>query len=425
MKLPDIPFSKPDPEPRPSFESLQEKRATPIIESPKIPSYRSFADASRRINMLSNPDWTTSVNSDNILLVKRNPAFIVPEYEIFIDPSLEYTIRVYCHALPSCHPLYTNYDKSCSQISVPVLFDHISNHHICPGVKILAPNVIPHVLQKVYDIQNPSRLQQLVYYRSINCSLLIHKEEEICKNCFSINRIEIRKENNKNSKSKTPVSLNAPLSATSSSRLIASVKDLRQENKMLKKEIEELKKEIDTSSVNVSQDLHQDLTTLFSQHLEDQNVPPFMKLFWQEQQKYIKTSKNGVRYHPQIIRYCLNIAAKSPGVYDELRYDREKGTGCIILPSRRRLRDYKNYIRPERGLNPKIVDELIDKTKSFTDIERFTVISFDEMKIQDNLVWDKHNGDLIGYVDLGDDTINHATLNKVDTLATHVLVFFY
>ena len=45
------------------------------------------------------------------------------------------------------------------------------------------------------------------------------------------------------------------------------------------------------------------------------------------------------------------------------------------------------------------------------------------MKIQENLVWDKHSGDLIGFVDLGDTNINYATLNKADQLATHILVF--
>ena len=45
----------------------------------------------------------------------------------------------------------------------------------------------------------------------------------------------------------------------------------------------------------------------------------------------------------------------------------------------------------------------------------------DEMKIQENLVWDKHNGELIGYVDLGD--INYAAMSKVTTVASHVLVF--
>ena len=47
----------------------------------------------------------------------------------------------------------------------------------------------------------------------------------------------------------------------------------------------------------------------------------------------------------------------------------------------------------------------------------------DEMKIQENLVWDKHTGDLIGFVDLGDTDLNYATLQKTDEIATHVLAF--
>ena len=34
------------------------------------------------------------------------------------------------------------------------------------------------------------------------------------------------------------------------------------------------------------------------------------------------------------------------------------------------------------------------------------------MKIQYSLVWDKHSGDLIGYVDLGDVEVNYATLQN-------------
>ena len=32
---------------------------------------------------------------------------------------------------------------------------------------------------------------------------------------------------------------------------------------------------------------------------EDNNiVPPFLKLFWDVQQKYLRTSKTGQKYHP-------------------------------------------------------------------------------------------------------------------------------
>ena len=46
------------------------------------------------------------------------------------------------------------------------------------------------------------------------------------------------------------------------------------------------------------------------------------------------------------------------------------------------------------------------------------------MKSQENLVWDKHSGELIGFVDLGDININYVTLENSQKLATHVLVFF-
>ena len=40
------------------------------------------------------------------------------------------------------------------------------------------------------------------------------------------------------------------------------------------------------------------------------------------------------------------------------------------------------------------------------------------MKDHENLVWDKHTGDLIGFVDIGD-----PALQKLDEVASHILVF--
>ena len=81
-----------------------------------------------------------------------------------------------------------------------------------------------------------------------------------------------------------------------------------------------------------------------------------MKLFRDEQQKNIsQNSQHGIRNHPMVNKYCLSLAAKSPGAYEELRYDDKKGTGVLILPSKRTLRDYSNYItriqRPNTRIN--------------------------------------------------------------------------
>ena len=68
-----------------------------------------------------------------------------------------------------------------------------------------------------------------------------------------------------------------------------------------------------------------------------------------------------------IIRYCLSLAAKLSAADDKIRYDENTGTGFLIFPSRHRLRDYKNYIKPERGFNPNIMHELRHKVKDFWD----------------------------------------------------------
>lgn len=56
-------------------------------------------------------------------------------------------------------------------------------------------------------------------------------------------------------------------------------------------------------------------------------------------------------------------------------------------------------------------------------MQRYVVLVMDEIKIQPGLVFDKHSGNLVGFVDLGDPMTNFACLQEEDTLATHALAF--
>ena len=94
---------------------------------------------------------------------------------------------------------------------------------------------------------------------------------------------------------------------------------------------------------------------------------------------------------------------KSPAAYRELQ-----DSGALILPSECVLRDYKNYFKPKAGINPENNEAPREKAISLTGIQRYVVVVMDEMKIQSNLVFDKHSGDLIGFVDLGDPMTNYA-----------------
>ena len=96
-------------------------------------------------------------------------------------------------------------------------------------------------------------------------------------------------------------------------------------------------------------------------------VSPFMKFFWEEQQKYLNVScKTSIRYHPMIIRYCLALQPKSAAAYNEKRYDEKTRTDFIVLPSQRKLGDYKNYIHPKQGFNHEKINELKNKIKDFS-----------------------------------------------------------
>eukprot|EP00112_Aurelia_sp_Birch-Aquarium-sp1_P001448 Seg1156.4 transcript_id=Seg1156.4/GoldUCD/mRNA.D3Y31 product="DNA transposase THAP9" pseudo=true protein_id=Seg1156.4/GoldUCD/D3Y31 len=195
----------------------------------------------------------------------------------------------------------------------------------------------------------------------------------------------------------------------------------RIENKELQDQIVKMKEAITSSSIPVSKEFSNDFVSIIKD-TDSKKIPPFMKLFWEEQQKYLKSSKSGIRYHPMVIKVCLCLASKSPAAYNALRFNEKSQSGVLVLPSQRTLRSYKNYIRPKQGFNKEIIGELLEKVKEISDIERFVVLLLDEMKIQENLVWDKYTGELIGFVDLGDIELNYAALEDVESVATHVLV---
>ena len=137
--------------------------------------------------------------------------------------------------------------------------------------------------------------------------------------------------------------------------------------------------------MKVDDGLSADLIKIVSNE-DKSEVSLFMKFAWEEQKKYLNAfCKTSICYHPMIIRYCLALQANSAAVYNDICYDEISGTGFVVLPSQRRLWDYKNYIHPKQGFNHEIINELKNKLKEFSYIEPFMIILFDEMKIHENL----------------------------------------
>ena len=176
-----------------------------------------------------------------------------------------------------------------------------------------------------------------------------------------------------------------------------------------------MKKEINEKGVELNSDLSSDIQQIMNENQE--KMTPFMKLFWEQQCKGF--ASKSMRYHPMIIRFCLSLASKSASAYDELRSSK-----VLVLPSRRTLRDYKNAIKPRAGFSCEVLEELKKTAQNLVGYQRYVVLSFDEIKIQENLVFDKYSGELAGYCDLGDPELNYSTFENVDDLATHVQVYY-
>ena len=87
--------------------------------------------------------------------------------------------------------------------------------------------------------------------------------------------------------------------------------------------------------------------------METTNIEdPFMKLFWEEQQKAASVDPRGMRWHPMMIRFAIYLHYQSHRAYEALR-------GVLHLPNKSTLRDYTNVFRPHEGYQEVVFQVLV------------------------------------------------------------------
>ena len=91
----------------------------------------------------------------------------------------------------------------------------------------------------------------------------------------------------------TRAKLNAAFSKTSSEHIKITIQSLRIEKKALKEKVMEVQQELSKSSLQVTQNLDEDLISIVV-GADQRDIPPFLKYFWEEQQNYIKSSSRGI-----------------------------------------------------------------------------------------------------------------------------------
>lgn len=411
------------PKPPPRAPNARSERSEAICNSecseysqrPKS-CYKSLADFNKRLMSIKSLEhWDKRILEDKIILKKMDGVCVLPKTEIIIDDSLSFTVKVYSCYLPTDHPVYMKYRRSVRNITINRLVDELEGLNICGGIQ---PNdtesdchkLLHHVIPTCSEDSDSEQFPHKGYWRAKGC--LLFADHSVCPECTE----HVTQRQKPKSRTLKPAHVKAPVSATDPRRFKLTLQEQRLRCSELERQLKEMRNELEKSSINEDHELGNDFAKLFSS--ANKEVTPFMSLFWQQQQRMATSSKYGVRYHPMIIRFCLSLAAKSPSCYEELR-----NSGFLTLPSQRCLKDYRNAIKPKRGFNELVIEELKTITNSHFDVQRYVVLLFDEMKVQANLVMDKITGELIGFTDLGDTNVNYAALEKVDEIASHVLLF--
>ena len=235
--------------------------------------------------------WTIIKKSaENIRIYYSDDIHLIPHYELFVNISLSFQIRVYCWLLPTDHIVYSDSGASMKNITLTNLIAAISSNLCCKGVSYTAESLVTHCIPKFLTQPSEKPLQQTEYHRPEKCLVLCDAVK--CKVCVNREQQHERFKKRKADMLLLPAKPNAPISITSLERIKLTIQSFRQENKDLKSRIETLQAEIQNTSISGCENLNDDLVTIMS-NIDPSKVSPVMQFFWEQQQKYRQSSSTG------------------------------------------------------------------------------------------------------------------------------------
>jgi hypothetical protein len=203
-------------------------------------------------------------------------------------------------------------------VTISYLVNGLEKYKLCDGVFAteltakLYHHVIPIAINDQMDGENDKGQQfpHEGFWRTKDCLLICEPGNSVCESCsgYCLSSEKARKA--KENRQSKPAHIKAPVSKTDPERLKLTLQGQRLRCAQLERELNEMRTELQRTNIEVDHELSNDLTKILGS-ADTSKIPPFMKLFWEQQQKLFSSSQKGVRYHPMIIRFCLSLAAKS------------------------------------------------------------------------------------------------------------------
>ncbi|KXJ22079.1 hypothetical protein AC249_AIPGENE3500 [Exaiptasia diaphana] len=258
------------------------------------------------------------------------------------------------------------------------------------------------------------------------CQIVVSTPNQKCEKCHENERREKKREKrhqiNENS--------GAPQATTnkrflSKDDIILQLQQEKKKRKMAEKKVKYWTQKFEKECLEMTSDDNDDLIKIFYDN-DSKAIPVGMEELWKQQKSLLECkNSNAYRWHPKIMRLCLDLYCKNPHVLDPLRE-------FLILPSNKTIRLYKNKVKESPGWNDEVLRWCAKAAHEahLKPCDYYGGFVIDEMKIQENIemssIGGKHR--LVGFVNLGKGHDVMRTLSGQGDdpeIATHVLQFIF
>jgi DNA transposase THAP9 len=329
---------------------------------------------------------------------------------LVIDDSLAIQVHVFGNELSSAHTVFQELPTVVNSVSsIASVLKLLSGFSVCEAVDysaLLNSNLMSRLSGTRIDTNN--RL------RSTSCQLLL-RCGLVCPSCRLLNRrvSMITARRRRNFAVTYLMRYRQPNRSLISPVKLQMLHQLARKRKLANRTISGLKDQlqisvnkcsalIETNGVELNEADSAEMVSLVKECeesvLEQFPEDSFQRIFWKQQIQYNKLKKkSSMRWHPTMIRWCLFMKSKSAAACDGMR-------SYLSLPSERTLYDYSHYIENGLGPKPRVMEQLIVTAKQlgcYDDEHKSLVgITLDVVIVQGDLVYNKHTGQLLGYVNL-------------------------
>ena len=261
-----------------------------------------------------------------------NVPIIVKTVEVYSD--LTWKLNVYGqNVLSTTRILQDRTYETISTENVEFFFNFINTLKICPGNEDF-PEIIHNQLKFGRDlhfldksgqikakIQNKHfiSIDEMNTIRTINCEKIVGKEEIRCDSCQHYRKILITKSYRIEKGTVREVKKQTPNMFMSREDLEKKVKDYQKDRRLLQQTKERNHKKIDKllskDSVKLEPEINKIVGDIFTANKPGFPEDSLKNLLWKEQLKQHQLkNKSSMKWHPVIIRWCLSIYLKSPGM---------------------------------------------------------------------------------------------------------------